>query len=70
MASTSAPRTGWASLGELSLKHWFVFVVCCMAWDLDCMDQQLFVLARDPAVAELLKLPPKNEQVTAVSAYA
>ncbi|MFO0807283.1 MAG: MFS transporter [Gemmataceae bacterium] len=46
-------RTGWASLGELNRYQWFVFVICCLAWDLDCMDQQLFILARDPAVMNL-----------------
>jgi MFS family permease len=65
----TAPR-GWASLRELTAAHWFVFVVCCLAWDLDCMDQQLFVLARDPAVADLMHLPGKDPQVTATGAYA
>ena len=41
-----APRTGWASLKDLTPYQWFVFIVCCLAWDLDCLDQQLFVLAR------------------------
>lgn len=53
--STPSPvRVGWASLRELTGYQWFVFVVCCLAWDLDCMDQQLFILARDPAVMNLL----------------
>ena len=50
----SAPRTGWASLRDLSGYQWFVFIVCCMAWDMDCLDQQLFVLARRPAMSELV----------------
>ena len=49
-----APRTGWASLKDLTPYQWFVFVVCCLAWDMDCMDQQLFVLARRPAMIELV----------------
>src|SRR3974377_85265 len=36
----------------LNRYQWFVFVVCCLAWDMDCMDQQLFVLARRPAMME------------------
>jgi MFS family permease len=36
--------------------HWFVFLVCCLAWDMDCMDQQLFVLARRPAMTDLVPL--------------
>ena len=35
--------------------QWFVFIVCCLAWDMDCMDQQLFVLARRPAMTELVR---------------
>src|SRR5438552_17526703 len=39
---------------ELTGYQWFVFIVCCLAWDMDCMDQQLFNLARRPAMAELV----------------
>src|SRR5207244_2192999 len=34
--------------------QWFVFIVCCLAWDMDCMDQQLFNLARRPAMNDLV----------------
>ncbi|HEX4591062.1 MAG TPA: MFS transporter, partial [Gemmataceae bacterium] len=69
-ARAPATRAGWASLGELTRYHWFVFVVCCLAWDLDCMDQQLFVLGRDPAVARLLNLDGIDSTVTRVGANA
>src|SRR5437899_8235842 len=36
--------------------QWFVFIVCCLAWDMDCTDQQLFNLARRPAMVDLV--PP------------
>jgi MFS family permease len=49
-------RTGWASLRDLTGYQWFVFIVCCLAWDMDCMDQQLFALARRPAMEALV--PP------------
>jgi len=65
----STPR-GWATLKLLTPYHWFVFVVCCLAWDLDCMDQQLFVLARDPAIASLINKPVKDAQVGELGAYA
>src|ERR1041384_4593226 len=51
--SSPAPRTGWASLKDMTGYQWFVFIVCCLAWDMDCMDQQLFVLARRPAMESL-----------------
>lgn len=47
-------RTGWASLKDLNGYQWFVFIVCCLAWDMDCMDQQLFALARRPAMNDLV----------------
>ncbi len=62
MSSVSLPpRTGWASLRDLNGYQWFVFIVCCLAWDMDCMDQQLFVLARRPAMMELVPKPAEND---------
>ncbi|HEX4149766.1 MAG TPA: MFS transporter, partial [Pirellulales bacterium] len=34
--------------------HWFVFTVAALGWVFDCLDQQLFNLARAPAMKELL----------------
>jgi MFS family permease len=56
---------------ELTGYQWFVFIVCCLAWDMDCMDQQLFNLARRPAMQELVakvqptdaRLPELKEQL-------
>ena len=70
---SAAPRTGWASLKDLTGYQWFVFIVCCLAWDMDCMDQQLFVLARRPAMTELVakvttddaRLPKFTEELRA-----
>ncbi len=39
---------------ELSRYHWFVLTVAALGWLFDCLDQQLFNLARNPAVTELL----------------
>lgn len=66
----AAPRTGWASLKDLTRYQWFVFVVCCLAWDLDCMDQQLFVLARDPALAALMQKPANSKEVSEMAPWA
>lgn len=35
-------------------EHWFVFSVASLAWLFDCLDQQLFNLARDGAMEALL----------------
>ena len=40
----------------LSRYHWFVFAVASLAWMFDCLDQQLFIIARSPAIKALL--PP------------
>jgi MFS family permease len=44
--------------------HWFVLLVCTLGWLFDCLDQQLFNLARAPAVAELLGLSVKDPVVS------
>src|SRR4029079_19460248 len=41
--------------------QWFVFVVACLAWDLDCMDQQLFNVARRPAMRDLVPAVSEND---------
>ena len=49
---TSHPPTPWWRL--LNRRHWFVFAVASLAWLFDCLDQQLFNLARDAAMEDLL----------------
>ncbi len=44
---------------ELTRAHWFVLVVASLGWLFDTMDQQLFNLARRPAIAELAR-PPRR----------
>jgi len=39
---------------ELTRYHWFVLIVAALGWLFDTMDQQLFTLARRPAMLELL----------------
>ena len=38
--------------------HWFVLVVAALGWLFDCLDQQLFNLARKPAMETLLASAP------------
>ncbi len=53
----SAPQTGpWYK--ELNRYHWFVLIVAALGWLFDTMDQQLFNLARVPALRELLAPGP------------
>jgi|SRR6185503_13478880 len=39
---------------ELNRHHWFVFSMASMAWLFDCLDQQLFIIARTPAITDLM----------------
>jgi MFS family permease len=39
---------------ELNRYQWFVLIVAALGWMLDCFDQQIFMMARQPAMTELL----------------
>lgn len=52
---------------ELNGYHWFVLVVCTLGWLFDCLDQQLFNMARRLA---MLELSPAGSSVDAYSAWA
>jgi MFS family permease len=50
-ANTSSSGPWWR---ELTRYHWFVFAMASLAWMFDCLDQQLFILARGAAMKTLL----------------
>src|SRR4051794_38840207 len=52
---------------EMTRYHWFVLIVAALGWLFDCLDQQLFILARQPAMRELL---PSGANIDAYSGYA
>src|SRR6476659_3977330 len=47
----------------LNRYHWFVRVVAALGWLFDCLDQQLFILARPQAMADLLSYLKKDDPV-------
>ena len=57
-SSSLEARQPWWKL--LNGYHWFVLIVASAAWFFDCLDQRLFSLARVPALASLMKLPPSD----------
>jgi MFS family permease len=63
--SLAAPANGpwWR---ELNRYHWFVLAMCALGWMFDTMDQQLFNIARRPAMRALVS----PDDVTAYSGYA
>ena len=50
-SSSAANGPWWKALNRY---HWFVLIVAALGWLFDCLDQQLFLLARAPAMASLL----------------
>ncbi|MBS1853723.1 MAG: MFS transporter [Acidobacteria bacterium] len=67
MAET-AMKSKWYR--ELTGYHWFVLAVASMGWMFDTMAQQLFNLARKPAVKELLGAGASNGTVDQQAAWA
>jgi MFS family permease len=51
---------------DLNRYHWFVLIVAALGWLFDTMDQQLFNLARTPAMRELLTVDGKLPEPAAV----
>src|SRR5687767_1629462 len=41
---------------QLNKYHWFVLVVAALGWLFDCLDQQLFILARPAAMRDLVAI--------------
>jgi MFS family permease len=50
--SASTPSAPWWR--TFTREHWFVFIVASLAWLFDCLDQQIFNLARDGAMEALI----------------
>jgi MFS family permease len=61
---TTTPNQHWWS--TLTKEHRFVFVVASLAWLFDCLDQQLFNLARNGAMESLL---PDKSKVAEYGTY-
>jgi len=67
-AAVSPAKYVWYK--ELTGYHWFVVIVASVGWMFDTMAQQLFNLARKPAITELLGGHASNPTVDAQSAYS
>ena len=59
----AAPTPWWRTLTR---EHWFVFTIASLAWLFDCLDSQLFNLARDGAMEDLI---PDKTQATLLAPY-
>jgi MFS family permease len=47
----------------LTRYHWFVLIVAALGWLFDCLDQQLFILARPQAMAELVTEAENSQEL-------
>src|SRR3954452_3707022 len=56
----SSPTGPWWR--NMTRYHWFVFTVASLAWMFDCLDQQIFLLARNSALKNLL--PAGRDAIT------
>lgn len=62
------PNYKWYN--ELTRYHWFVLIVAALGWLFDCLDQQLFTLARPTAMRDLLNVPAGDPQIGEWGGYA
>ncbi len=76
--TSSAPTAGTLPLGAaipgvdeaVTWRHWLIVIIASAGWLFDCMDQRLFILARESAMRELLGVTTTTDAVRAVSTYA
>ena len=63
--SASVPATD-----AVTPYHWLVVIIASCGWLFDCMDQRLFVLARESATRDLLGPAATSAVVTQYAGYA
>jgi MFS family permease len=51
----TAPAGTKSVFAGVTLYHWLVVLIASCGWLFDCMDQRLFILARQPALKELVR---------------
>ena len=51
--------------------HWLVVIIASCGWLFDCMDQRLFILARESALKDLMAGDPQRlAQIKTIAGYA
>jgi MFS family permease len=62
----------WAAAASdvVTPYHWLVVLIASAGWLFDCMDQRLFILARESALTELLGADAAAAQIKQYSGYA
>lgn len=71
--STHAATPAYPAVGDADIVtpyHWLVVIIASAGWLFDCMDQRLFILARESAMKELLGPAAAAATVKQYSGYA
>ncbi len=66
--ATTDESVPWYKL--MNKHHWFVFLVASLAWLFDCLDQQLFILARGSAISALMPKGTDPARLKELGGYA
>ncbi len=67
----SAAASALPGIAEpVTLAHWLVVIIASCGWLFDCMDQRLFILARESALKELLGATAAAAEIKTYSGYA
>lgn len=66
--ATTDESVPWYKL--MNKHHWFVFLVASLAWLFDCLDQQLFILARGSAISALMPKGTDPAKLKELGGYA
>jgi MFS family permease len=70
LTSQAPALTGSSTREPITLRHWLVVIIASAGWLFDCMDQRLFILARESALRELLGPAAAADAVRTYSTYA
>jgi len=70
MSETSVAAKAIPWWRELTPYHWFVFIMASLAWMFDCLDQQVFILARGESLKALLPAGTDQPVINQYAGYA
>lgn len=68
-AGTKVADNGKPWYSDMTRYHWFVLTVAALGWLFDCLDQQLFTLARPTSMRDLLGVPAGDPMIGAWGGY-
>lgn len=69
-SASAAPVAFDQSADRVTAYHWLVVIIASLGWLFDCMDQRLFILARTPAMRELMPAGTSAADITTFGTYA